>query len=169
MLQFFTIFTQWSVPTSLYMLEICLYLACLDLQPEWKDGAGWILFRQRHRRNLNSNRFSDFRPFSNVFHFSTEEFYSVKCVQRGAFSGQTYFSPSPSQNRDKNKLLYPSVGVLFCSREMKKLCFPKGIINPLSIGGGKLESRAMSLELSHLWENPFCGRNASNSTISHLH
>lgn len=128
-----------------------------------KMGRAWILFRQGSIGEIQTaTELSDFHPFfPNILHFSTEEFYSVKCVQKGAFSGQTYFSPSPSQNWDKNKLLYPSVGVLFCTREMEKLCFQKGIFLLCwfcCVANMNPEQCLLSCQIC---EKSLCGRTAS--------
>ena len=162
MLQFFslTIFTLYVVVYVGNLSITCLFGFAAWMK-RWAV-PGYCLDRgasERFKQQQNYQIFTLFFP--NILHFSTEEFYSVKCVQKGAFSGQTYFSPSPSQNWDKNKLLYPSVGVLFCTREMEKLCFQKGIFLLCwfcCVANMNPEQCLLSCQIC---EKSLCGRTAS--------
>ena len=161
MLQFFslTIFTSYVVVYVGNLSITCLFGFAAWMK-RWAV-PGYCLDRGASERFKQQQNYQLFTLFSNVLRFSTEEFYSVKCVQRGAFSGQTYFSPSPSQNWDKNKLLYPSVGVLFCTRELEKLCFPKGIFLLCwfcCVANMNPEQCLLSCQIC---EKSLCGRTAS--------
>ena len=107
--------------------EVLVYLGNLSISclfgfacaPEWKDGA-WILFRQpRHRRDLNSNRIFKSGHLFNPFQSLTEWTFLRNIFRGCIFWSHIFFSllEGPSENWDKNKLLYPSVDVLLCARE----------------------------------------------------